>query len=83
MPGAATQARVTQPLPGATAALLRGLVPAYKSAFPPGAVQPDASEISTAQQKQDAEQRIALLKSVLGGWMQGVELDLDGSRGVS
>ncbi|GAA5994714.1 protein kinase MEC1 [Rhodotorula paludigena] len=83
MPGAATQARVTQPLPGATAALLRGLVPAYKSAFPQGAVQPNASEISTAQQKQDAEQRIALLKSVLGGWMQGVELDLDGSRDLA
>ncbi|GAA6058026.1 hypothetical protein JCM3770_003979 [Rhodotorula araucariae] len=81
--GPSTQAKATQPLPHATAALLRGLVPIYANAFPAGSVQPDTTEIATPQLKQDAEQKIALLKSVLGGWMQGVEMDLDASRDLA
>lgn len=81
--GPSTQARATQPWPHATAALLRGLVPIHASAFPAGsAIQPDTAELATPQLRQDAEQKIALLKSVLGGWMQGVEVDLDAGRGV-
>ncbi|GAA5842453.1 hypothetical protein JCM9279_005388 [Rhodotorula babjevae] len=78
--GPTTQARATQPLPHATAALLRGLVPIHASAFPAGSVQPDTAELATPELRQDAEQKIALLKSVLGGWMQGVEVDLDAGR---
>ncbi|GAA6005621.1 hypothetical protein JCM10207_005273 [Rhodosporidiobolus poonsookiae] len=73
-----TQGRPTQ-LPVPTAALLAGLASAHSTYFPrlPNAVHPETSEITTPQQRQDAEQKIALLKSVLGGWMQGVEMDLE------
>ncbi|BGP12911.1 hypothetical protein JCM10213v2_000828 [Rhodosporidiobolus nylandii] len=72
--------RPTQ-LPVATAALLQGLAGAHSVYFPhrpPSTViHPDTSEFSTPAQRQDAEQKIALLKSVLSGWMQGVEMDLE------
>lgn len=75
-----TQARPTQ-LPQATSDLLAGLAGAHSIHFPRLAVHPDTSEISTAAQRQDAEQKIALLKSVLSGWMQGVEMDLERGTG--
>ncbi|BGO96796.1 Serine/threonine-protein kinase MEC1 [Rhodotorula toruloides] len=80
--GPSTQARATQPLPQATNALLHTLAPIHSEHFPrlQHAVQPDTSDIATQEQKQDAEQKIALLKSVLGGWMQGVEADLEGGK---
>ncbi|GAA5831812.1 hypothetical protein JCM11251_003895 [Rhodosporidiobolus azoricus] len=71
-----TQARPTQ-LPQATSDLLAGLAGAHSIHFPRLAVHPDTSEISTPAQRQDAEAKIALLKSVLSGWMQGVEMDLE------
>lgn len=82
--GPSTQARATQPLPQATNALLHTLAPIHSEHFPrlQHAVQPDTSDIATQEQKQDAEQKIALLKSVLGGWMQGVEADLEGGKGA-
>ncbi|GAA5989436.1 hypothetical protein JCM11641_007903 [Rhodosporidiobolus odoratus] len=80
------QQRPTQ-LPQATAALLQGLAGVHSVHFPrpPAslAVQPDTSEITTQDQRQDAEQKIALLKSVLSGWMQGVQLDLERNLGDS
>ncbi|GEM06491.1 phosphatidylinositol 3-/4-kinase [Rhodotorula toruloides] len=83
--GPSTQARATQPLPQATNSLLDNLAPIHSLHFPrlPHAVQPDTSDIATQEQKQDAEQKIALLKSVLGGWMQGVEADLDRGRDLA
>jgi hypothetical protein len=62
-----------------TQLLLEGLATAHSLYFPkrPNAVRPDSSEITSPEQRQDAEQKIALLKSVLSGWMQGVEMDLD------
>lgn len=73
------------PVPGPSTAqlptqlLLNGLADAHSLYFPKRhhLVQPDTQEITTHEQRQDAEQKIALLKSVLSGWMQGVELDLD------
>ncbi|GAA5902167.1 hypothetical protein JCM6882_006719 [Rhodosporidiobolus microsporus] len=72
----ALQGRPTQ-LPQATSDLLAGLAGAHSIHFPRLAVNPDTSEITTAAERQDAEQKIALLKSVLSGWMQGVEMDLE------
>ncbi|GAA5857265.1 hypothetical protein JCM8547_009406 [Rhodosporidiobolus lusitaniae] len=76
MPGAAAPSGPTQ-LPEATAALLVGLGRAHSFYFPNHSVPPNTSEITTPEQRQDAEQKIVLLKSVLSGWMQGVEMDLE------
>lgn len=82
--GPSTQLRPTQALPQATYALLHTLAPVHSTHFPrlARAVHADLSEFATDQQRQDAEQKIALLKSVLGGWLQGVERDLEGSKGA-
>lgn len=82
--GPSTQVRSTQALPQATYALLHTLAPVHSTHFPrlARAVHADLSEFATDQQRQDAEQKIALLKSVLGGWLQGVERDLEGSKGA-
>ena len=82
--GPSTQVRPTQAPPQATYALLHTLAPVHSTHFPrlARAVHADLSEFATDQQRQDAEQKIALLKSVLGGWLQGVERDLEGSKGA-
>lgn len=62
-----------------TQLLLSSLANAHSLYFPkrPNAVQPDLSDFVTPEQRQEAEHKIALLKSVLSGWMQGVEMDLE------
>lgn len=82
--GPSTQMRPTQALPQATHALLHTLAPVHSTHFPrlARAVHADTSDFSTSQQRQDAEQKIALLKSVLGGWLHGVDADLEAEKGA-
>lgn len=79
------QVRPTQALPPATYALLHSLAPVHSAHFPriARAVHADTSEYSTEAQVKEAEQKIALSKSVLGGWLQRVEADLEGGKGES
>ncbi|GAA5921352.1 hypothetical protein JCM1841_002451 [Sporobolomyces salmonicolor] len=83
--GPSTQLRPAQHLPQATANLLHNLAPVHSLHFPrlAHAVRPDTQELDTQEARQDAEHKVALLKSVLGGWMQGVEMDLESDQDLA
>jgi len=72
--GPSTQAAA----PPATANLLRSLAPVHSTYFPrlPTPSRPETNEANTPELKEDAKNKVALLKSVLGTYFSDVEMDL-------
>jgi len=68
----------TQTAPPATANLLRSLAPVHSTYFPrlPTPSRPETNEANTPELKEDAKNKVALLKSVLGTYFSDVEMDL-------
>lgn len=63
-------------LPPATFALLQNLRSAHTTLFPiqnENQVRPDTTEDDSDQGKSLMEQRILMIKAVLGGWMRALE----------
>ncbi|GAA6007639.1 hypothetical protein JCM11491_003906 [Sporobolomyces phaffii] len=76
--GPSTQSRPVIPAPPATANLLRSLAPVHSTYFPRTRTptRPDTDAADTRERKEDAQNKIALLKGVLGTYFSDVELDL-------
>ncbi|GAA5955223.1 hypothetical protein JCM3765_003250 [Sporobolomyces pararoseus] len=79
--GPSTQQHLPRPTgqaPPATANLLRSLAPVHSTYFPRSRppTRPDTDPADAPERKEDARNKIALLKSVLGTYFSDVELDL-------
>ncbi|ORY85368.1 hypothetical protein BCR35DRAFT_53978 [Leucosporidium creatinivorum] len=64
----------TQLLPPATYALLHDLAPAHSRVFPVqlAPIRPDTNDDDSAEGKKEMVEKAALLRVVLGGWMEGL-----------
>lgn len=77
-PSTQQQPRPTNQAPPATANLLRSLAPVHSTYFPRSRPpkRPDTDIADTPELKEDARNKVALLKSVLGTYFSDVEMDL-------
>ncbi|GAA5943874.1 protein kinase MEC1 [Sporobolomyces koalae] len=73
-----TAHRTMQSAPEATANLLKSLAPVHSTYFPciRTPTRPETNDANTPELKEDAKNKVALLKSVLGTYFSDVELDL-------
>lgn len=89
LPGPSTQQHLPRPTgqaPPATANLLRSLAPVHSTYFPRcrPPTRPDTDPADTPELKEDAKNKLALLKSVLGTYFSDVETELfSSSKGSS
>lgn len=64
----------TQMAPPATFALLHSLAPAHERVFPVhlAPIRPDTNDDDSVEGKKEMVEKAALLRVVLGGWMEGL-----------